>query len=66
MEKEAKRAAKLEQRVGIVTGGLAGRQQKLRGGVEEVWGALRSAATELECFRWAGVDVMRSLLLGWC
>ncbi len=52
MEKEAKRAAKLEQRVGIVAGGLAARQDKLRGEAEEAWQALRAAATELECFRW--------------
>ncbi|KAL4447677.1 hypothetical protein ABPG75_004896 [Micractinium tetrahymenae] len=51
MEKEAKRAGKLEQRVGVVTGGLAGRQDKLRGEAEEAWQALRAAATELECFR---------------
>lgn len=52
MEKEAKRASKLEQRVGIVAGGLAARQDKLRGEAEEAWQALRAAATELECFRW--------------
>jgi hypothetical protein len=51
MEKEAKRAAKLEQKVGVVTGGLQARQQKLRGEAEEAWAALRTAATELECFR---------------
>ncbi len=53
MEKEAKRAAKLEQRVGVVTGGLASRQEKLRGEADEAWAALRAAETELRCFRWA-------------
>ena len=53
MEKEAKRAAKLEARVGVVTGGLVERQDKLRGEAEEAWGALRAAGTELQCFRWA-------------
>lgn len=52
MGKEAKRAAKLEQRVGVVTGGLAARQDKLRAEAEEAWGALRTAQTELQCFRW--------------
>ena len=51
MEKEAKRAGKLEQRVALVTGGLAGRQEKLRGEAEEAWAELRAAGTELECFR---------------
>lgn len=51
MEKEAKRAAKLEQKVGIVTGGLVSRQDKLRKEAEEAWQKLREATTELECFR---------------
>jgi pre-mRNA-splicing factor CDC5/CEF1 len=51
MEKEAKRAAKLEQKAGLVTGGLTKRQQKLLGETDEAWAALQSAATELECFR---------------
>eukprot|EP00887_Chlorella_sp_A99_P003055 scaffold9.g3055.t1 len=51
MEKEAKRAAKLEQKVAVVTGGLAARQEKLRAEAEEAWQALASARMELTCFR---------------
>ena len=51
MEKEAKRAAKLEQKASLVTGGLASRHEKLRGEVEEAWEALRSAQIELACFQ---------------
>lgn len=40
--------------VGIVTGGLAARQEKLRKEAEEAWQKLGDAATELECFRCAG------------
>ncbi len=54
MEREAKRAAKLEQKAAILTGGLAGRLDKLRGEAEEAWRALQGAVVELECFRWEG------------
>ena len=53
MEREAKRAAKLEQKAAILTGGLAGRQDKLKGEAEEAFRALQGAVVELECFRWA-------------
>lgn len=39
--------------VGIVTGGLVSRQDKLRKEAEEAWQKLREATTELECFRCA-------------
>lgn len=39
--------------VGIVTGGLLSRQDKLRKEAEEAWQKLREATTELECFRCA-------------
>ena len=51
MEREAKRAAKLEGKVGLVTGGLAARQERLRGEAEAGWAALAEAGVELECFR---------------
>ena len=51
MEKDPKRAAKLEHKAGLVTGGLGARQAKLRGEVEEGWQALQAALVELECFR---------------
>ncbi|GAB4822419.1 hypothetical protein N2152v2_009465 [Parachlorella kessleri] len=51
MEREAKRAAKLEQKAAILTGGLAGRQDKLKGEAEEAFRALQGALVELECFK---------------
>lgn len=36
--------------MGIVTGGLATRQDKLRAEADEAWAALRTAQTELRCF----------------
>lgn len=57
MEREAKRAAKLEQKAGVLTGGLAARQEKLRGEAEEAWHALAGAGVELECFRYLGLGL---------
>ena len=43
MEKEAVRAAKLEQRLNVLTGGYAAREASLRAGIEEAWAAERAA-----------------------
>jgi len=43
MEKEAVRAARLEQRLGLLTGGYAGREAKLRAGIDAAWAAERAA-----------------------
>lgn len=51
MEREAKRAAKLEQKAGILTGGLVARQEKLSREADEAWRTLQSSLVELECFR---------------
>jgi pre-mRNA-splicing factor CDC5/CEF1 len=51
MEREAKRAAKLEQKVGVVTGGLTTRQQQLSGEVEGAMKELVAAEIELKCFQ---------------
>jgi pre-mRNA-splicing factor CDC5/CEF1 len=51
MEREAKRAAKLEQKVGVVTGGLTTRQQRLSGEVEGTMKELVAAEIELKCFQ---------------
>jgi pre-mRNA-splicing factor CDC5/CEF1 len=51
MEREAKRAAKLEQKVGVVTGGLTTRQQRLGGEVEGALKELLAAEIELKCFQ---------------
>ncbi|KAK9842456.1 hypothetical protein WJX81_000971 [Elliptochloris bilobata] len=51
MEKEAMRAAKLEQRLAVLTGGYAAREANLRAGIEQAWTAERAAQQELECFR---------------
>ena len=42
MEKEAVRAAKLEQRLNVLTGGYAAREANLRAGIEEAWAAERA------------------------
>jgi pre-mRNA-splicing factor CDC5/CEF1 len=51
MEREAKRAAKLEAKAGLVTGGLAARQERLRGDAEAGARELEAAGTELRCFQ---------------
>ncbi|KAH7615691.1 hypothetical protein Ndes2526B_g09533 [Nannochloris sp. 'desiccata'] len=51
MEREAKRAAKLEQKVGVVSGGLMTRQQRLSGEVEGTMKELVAAEIELKCFQ---------------
>jgi hypothetical protein len=51
MEREAKRASKLEGRAGVLTNGLCARQEKLRREAEEGWGMLRGAVAELACFK---------------
>lgn len=50
MEKEAQRAAKLEEKVKIVLGGLITRHGKLAGQVDEAHDALGSALLERQCF----------------
>ncbi len=51
MQAEAKRAAKLEQKVGVLLTGLQQRDGKLRKQVDEAWDALLKARTELLCFQ---------------
>lgn len=50
MEKEAKRAAKLEQKVGILTNGLSNRLDSLKGDVEKHIKELGVSEIELRCF----------------
>lgn len=68
MEREAKRAAKLEQKVNVVTGGLVSRQQKLAVEAEAATKELAAAGIELKCFQTlheqeqrAGPDRMEAL-----
>ena len=51
MEREAKRAAKVESRAALLTGGLQQRDEKLRKQAEEAWTALQLATTDLRCFQ---------------
>ena len=51
MEREAKRAAKLEQKVGVVNGGLAQRQQRLATEIEAATKEVVAAGIELQCFQ---------------
>ena len=51
MEKEAKRAAKLEQKVNVVTAGLSSRQQRLAGEMETITKELAGTGIELRCFQ---------------
>jgi pre-mRNA-splicing factor CDC5/CEF1 len=51
MEKEAKRAAKVEQKVNILVGGLQQRDKALRGKLAEMAEQLEAAHIELTCFR---------------
>lgn len=51
MERQAKIAHKVEHKVGILIGGLLQRDAKLRKQVEDAWGALQGALTDLECFK---------------
>ena len=51
MEREAKRAEKLEQKVGVVTGGLTTRQQRLGAEVEGTMKEVVAAEIELKCFQ---------------
>lgn len=50
MEREARRAAKLEQKVGIVVGGLQQRDSQFRAKMEELFSQLQNAELELACF----------------
>ncbi|GLC50856.1 hypothetical protein PLESTB_000439400 [Pleodorina starrii] len=51
MEREARKAAKLEAKLGLLLTGLQRRQKEMSGRVEEVWGQVREAAQELVCFK---------------
>uniref|UniRef100_A0A7S0WNZ6 Uncharacterized protein n=1 Tax=Chlamydomonas leiostraca TaxID=1034604 RepID=A0A7S0WNZ6_9CHLO len=51
MERQAKVAHKVEQKVGILIGGLLQRDNKLRKQVEETWASLQTALTDYECFK---------------
>ncbi|GAX75409.1 hypothetical protein CEUSTIGMA_g2853.t1 [Chlamydomonas eustigma] len=51
MEKEAKRAAKIEQKVNILIGGLQQRDTGLRSKLVELAEQLQSATIELTCFK---------------
>ncbi|GLI69273.1 hypothetical protein VaNZ11_013849 [Volvox africanus] len=51
MEREARKAAKLEAKLGVLLGGLQRRQGELSGRVGELWAQVRDAAQELVCFK---------------
>mmetsp|Transcript_24535 Transcript_24535/g.68290 ORF Transcript_24535/g.68290 Transcript_24535/m.68290 type:complete len:102 (+) Transcript_24535:2341-2646(+) len=51
MAKEAARAAKLEKKVAILTGGLQARGAKLLDRLEEVYASYCSAMEEAECYK---------------
>lgn len=51
MEREAKRAAKIEQKVGILVNGLQQRDAKLRAQADGAWAALQMELVNLECFK---------------
>jgi pre-mRNA-splicing factor CDC5/CEF1 len=51
MEKEAKRAAKIEQKVNILIGGLQQRDTGLRSKLVELSEQLQSSTIELTCFK---------------
>ncbi|KAG1672528.1 hypothetical protein FOA52_002837 [Chlamydomonas sp. UWO 241] len=51
MEREARRAAKVEAKVNILVGGLVSREAEKRAKLLELQAALESAAVELQCFR---------------
>lgn len=50
MEQEAKRAAKIEQKVGILVNGLQQRDARLREQADKAWAALQMELVNLECF----------------
>lgn len=50
MEKEARKAAKLEQKVAVVVGGLQQRDATFRSKLEELFAQLQNAELELACF----------------
>jgi pre-mRNA-splicing factor CDC5/CEF1 len=51
MEKESKRAAKLESKAGMLIGGLLARHGKLKEEAEQAWQQAESAEIELEAFK---------------
>ena len=51
MEREAKRAAKVEQKVNILSGGLQQRDTAARARILELAEQLQSAQIELTCFK---------------
>ena len=51
MERQAKRAAKLEQKLGLLLGGLQRRDSELGTRAVELWGQVKDAAQELACFQ---------------
>jgi len=51
MEREAKRAGKLEQKAGLVTGGLVARQDRLRSEVEEGIKSAAAVKVEIACYK---------------
>ena len=51
MEKEAKRAAKVEQKVNILVGGFQQRDTAARAKILELADQLQSAQIELACFK---------------
>ena len=50
MERDAKRAAKLEQKLDIIIGGLVNRQQNLLDSAEQARKRISSATVELKCY----------------
>mmetsp|Transcript_14021 Transcript_14021/g.37873 ORF Transcript_14021/g.37873 Transcript_14021/m.37873 type:complete len:825 (-) Transcript_14021:211-2685(-) len=51
MEREAKRAAKIEQKVGILVNGLQQRDARLREQADRAWAALQQELVNLACFQ---------------
>ncbi|GFR40753.1 hypothetical protein Agub_g1364 [Astrephomene gubernaculifera] len=51
MEREARRASKLEAKLGLLLGGLQRRHAEISSRGAELWGQVRDAAQELVCFK---------------
>ncbi len=60
MEREARRAAKLEGKLGLLLGGLQKRHGELAGRAGELWAQVRDAAQELVCFKVRGEEDLRA------
>jgi pre-mRNA-splicing factor CDC5/CEF1 len=51
MEREARRAARLEEKVNVLVAGLQNRDTDLRKRISRAWEALQAVQTEYACFK---------------